>query len=56
MGFLVVDVRPRSPRHAAIIRQDFVEAASVLADFEQELDEEDKSWLAQTRDEAAAGR
>ncbi|KAG8886909.1 hypothetical protein FRB98_000784 [Tulasnella sp. 332] len=40
------DVRPRSARHAAVIRQEFIDSTPVFEDFERELEGEDKAWLA----------
>lgn len=46
------DVRPRSAKHATIIRQDFVHSTPVLSEYEREIDENDRVWLAKVREEA----
>lgn len=46
-------IEPRSSQHAAIIRQDFIAAESILSDFERELPAEDKAWLSKRREDAA---
>lgn len=48
------DIQPRSSRHAIIIRQDFVNATPVCSEYEQELEEDDRDWLAQVRQEAGS--
>lgn len=47
------DIRPRSPRHADIIRQNFINGASTCVPFEQELNEEDTKFVAGLREQAA---
>lgn len=47
------DIRPRSQRHAQVIREKFTESVHVCAPFEQELDEEDVAFLQAARANAA---
>ncbi|KIO23878.1 hypothetical protein M407DRAFT_15500 [Tulasnella calospora MUT 4182] len=47
------DIRPRSRRHAQIVRETFIESTPGCAPFEQELDDEDMAFLRAARDEAS---
>ncbi|KAL4253507.1 cytochrome P450 family protein [Abortiporus biennis] len=43
----ICDIQPRSQGHADIIRNDFMEARSIFAEFEQELSKEDSDFVSQ---------
>lgn len=47
------DIRPRSRKHAQIIREMFTESTHSCAPFEQELDTEDLEFLKAARDGAS---
>ncbi|KAG8916971.1 hypothetical protein FRC01_002750, partial [Tulasnella sp. 417] len=47
------EIRPRSPKHAQIIREAFIESALGCAPFEHELDDDDRAYLRAAKNEAS---